>query len=633
MNIQVQICGLVLMGLLVYFYRRQKTVGLYTERIFLRSLLFTIFSVGLDVLSVIAITHMEEIPAWMLELICRAYIVSILWVLYFGLAYVLANLFNEKERTKKLKYFLIIVCCVTVIDCFLPIFYYYDGSAVYSYGASISLIYAFTLAFMIVIMYYAIRYRKKLNAKRRSAVVIWMIPWVFAAILQFMDNSLLLVGFASALGMMILFFTLENPDANMDKQMGCFNANVLLEYVKQELNKKSDFCIMLISLEQYQKQSELKRINAFIRDLVNYLDGIPEIKVFKNVEAELVILFKDKELMDCVMNDVQERFLLKKSTIAKAKNEMPYYPLFVYIEDLKNVHSAEELLRLFQYFKQKATISEGMVFSVDDAAITEGQEREIMEKTIIEALDNDRIEVFFQPIYSTKAGQFVSAEALVRIRNVDGSIIPPGKFIPIAEGTGLISRIGIRVFEKICQFIQKQNPRQYGLEYIEVNLSVIQCHQESLANTYIGIMDMYKIDPSMINLEITETASIQTRKVLLKNMMALMDYGVSFSLDDFGNGQSNLDYLIDMPVSILKLDMNMTRAYFDNKKAKHAVKATVNLAHDMQLKVVAEGVETKEQLMGMAKIGVDYIQGYYFSKPLPASDFIKLINEKRNEED
>ena len=274
-----------------------------------------------------------------------------------------------------------------------------------------------------------------------------------------------------------------------------------------------------------------------------------------------------------------------------------------------------------------------MVITVDEAAIRENHEKEEMELAIISAIEEDRVEVFYQPIYSTKLNRFVSAEALVRIRNHDGSIVPPGKFISVAEETGLIAKLGERVFEKTCQLIQKHEIQKYGIEYIEVNLSVIQCHQKNLASTYINILDKYHIDPSMINLEITETASIQAKRVLLENMMTLIDYGVTFSLDDFGNGQSNLNYLIDMPVSILKLDMNMTRDYFDKKKAKYAVKATVNMVHDMQLKVVAEGIETKEQLMAMNKIGVDYIQGYYFSKPLPTDEFLEFIKMKRNEEE
>jgi EAL domain-containing protein (putative c-di-GMP-specific phosphodiesterase class I) len=159
---------------------------------------------------------------------------------------------------------------------------------------------------------------------------------------------------------------------------------------------------------------------------------------------------------------------------------------------------------------------------------------------------------------------------------------------------------------------------------------VAQCDQKDLAERYIRIMEQNQIDPWWINLEITETASVQAKNTLLKNMKELIDFGVSFSLDDFGNGQSNLDYIIDMPVSIMKLDMNMIRSYFVDLKARFVVQAAIRMAHDMDLMVVAEGVETKEQLDTMVEEKIDYIQGYYFSKPLPADEFIAYLEKHQD---
>ena len=251
-----------------------------------------------------------------------------------------------------------------------------------------------------------------------------------------------------------------------------------------------------------------------------------------------------------------------------------------------------------------------------------------MLRTILVAMEEDRVEVFFQPIYATAEKKFVSAEALVRIRNTDGSIIPPGLFIPVAEETGMISKIGEHVFEKTCQFIKEHDIEQYGIAYLEVNLSVVQCESKTLAETYIGIMDKYQIDPKLVNLEITESASIVRKKTLLKNMNTLIDYGVSFSLDDFGNGQSNLNYIVDMPVKIVKFDRDMTQAYFENKKAQFVLKAAMNMIHDMHLHVVSEGVETAEQLAALEQLGIDYVQGYYFSKPIEARAFIEFLKVK-----
>jgi EAL domain-containing protein (putative c-di-GMP-specific phosphodiesterase class I) len=220
---------------------------------------------------------------------------------------------------------------------------------------------------------------------------------------------------------------------------------------------------------------------------------------------------------------------------------------------------------------------------------------------------------------------FVSAEALVRIKNEDGSLMPPGKFIPVAESNGSIKRLGEIVFEKTCRFIRENDLGQYGMHYIEVNLSVEQCESMDLAERYISIMDRYGIDPSWINLEITETGSIKTRKDLLRNMERLLEYGISFSLDDFGSGESNLNYIVDMPVQIIKFDSDMTQSYFENEKAMLIMHAAGNMVHDMGLKIVSEGVETQEQFRAVVEFGVDYVQGYYFSRPLPKDDFVEFL--------
>jgi EAL domain-containing protein (putative c-di-GMP-specific phosphodiesterase class I) len=118
------------------------------------------------------------------------------------------------------------------------------------------------------------------------------------------------------------------------------------------------------------------------------------------------------------------------------------------------------------------------------------------------------------------------------------------------------------------------------------------------------------------------------RKILLDNMKTLIDYGVSFSLDDFGNGESNLNYIVDFPVEIVKFDKDMTQAYFKNDKAKSVLRAATDMIHGLKLKVVAEGVETEEQLRTLERLGIDYIQGYYFSKPVDSKQYLEFIRQR-----
>ncbi|MDE6516748.1 MAG: EAL domain-containing protein [Acetatifactor sp.] len=463
-----------------------------------------------------------------------------------------------------------------------------------------------------------------MNPKRRRAIIMWMCIWIVAAVTQFLNANLLLVGFASVLGMTILFFELENPEANLDRETGAYNAHALGEYTKQLYEKQEQFSAVLIALGNNavtENNGSSQQIDRMLRDIACYADKIKNVKVFKTLERELAFLTDDEGRMWEVLQEVKDYI---NTSWPEAS------PFYVVLPDsllLRNVGELFLMLRHFRIGKRKDSTDNSII--LDETQIGQYKERERTEAMLRSALEDDRVEVFYQPIYSTRLRRFVSAEALVRIRDQEGSIIPPGKFIPIAERNGLISQIGERVFDKTCAFIQENQLRKrYGIEYVEVNLSVRQCEDLGLAKTYIHIMEKYQLDPSCINLEITESASIKTRDNLLKNMRALMNYGVKFSLDDFGNGESNLNYIVDMPVSIVKFDRDMTQAYFSSHKAKFVMEASMHMIHDMKLEIVSEGVETREQVEAIEKLGIEYMQGYYFSKPLPGEEFLNFVATK-----
>ena len=219
---------------------------------------------------------------------------------------------------------------------------------------------------------------------------------------------------------------------------------------------------------------------------------------------------------------------------------------------------------------------------------------------------------------------FTSAEALVRLLDDDGKLIFPNDFIEDMERDGKIVELGKIVFEKVCQFISENDMEKLGLHYIEVNLSTIQCLQENFAASYIEIVKKYNVDPKYINLEITETGQIAQR-ILLNNIEILKDYGFTFSLDDFGTGNSNLNYIVEMPVDIVKFDKTMVNSYFNNEIASYVMNSTINMIKGLGYKIVFEGIETYEQTLVVRKINVEYIQGYYYSKPISQAEFIEFL--------
>ena len=629
MNIQLQCCGLVIIALLIFFFFNQRRVGLFSERIFLQTITLTGVSLILDILSIVAITYMDALPIILVKGICKAYLASLVMAAAQALFYVLVDMHDEKDYLRVVGYIRIVTFGQILLVLLTPISVYRNGEVMYTYGLSVLLTYLFAVSYVLSSLVCAVVFRRVIVRNRRIAVCIWMTMWMGAALVQFFNNQLLLVGFASALGMMALYLKLENPESNMDRQFGCFHAHALTQYLDQCYERGTRQSVLLISLAGTKSDEAhgASRTESLER-LTDYLTRFPKAKVFKNNDPELVVLLPDADEMMSVYQQVRGTFWPERKDGARKDGKKSMYPFsfMALIPDILLLENTDEFYQMLQYLRaENRRKNRADIVYVDGTIFAAMRQRGEIKESVLSALDEDRVEVFYQPIYSTKQNRFVSAEALVRIRNTDGTIIPPGKFIPVAEETGIIAQLGERVFEKVCEFLQNSNVERLGISYIEVNLSVVQCEQKNLAERYITIMDKYKIRPWQINLEITESASVKTKEILLENMKRLINYGVTFALDDFGIGQSNLDYVIEMPVSLMKFDMNMTQAYFRDLKAQFVVQAAIHMAHGMDLLLVAEGVETEEQLNGMKDENIDFIQGYYFSKPLPQQEFLKFL--------
>lgn len=630
MNIQMQVCGLIILLLILYFYKRQDTVGLYTEALFRRALYTCMVCLVLDILSVVLIVNQDHFPGLLVRAECKMYLVSLVGTGYVALVYACADVLSLTRINGFARTMGIAVGAVGVAIFLLPIRIYCEGRDVYTYGLACIATYIGAVVLILVTLFYITRQGNGMNPRRRRAIRIWMVIWLISAVIQLLNSQILLVGFAGALGIFILFFELENPEANIDRKTGFFNARAFIDYVKYKYSSGEEVAGMLVSLDNaHANDIRIEHIDDIMAEVTEQIRRIPETKRFKTDDREFTLVFDNSEQMERAYNMINSRF--QKEWLEDAENVTPVslQPYYVLVPTGKVAESADEMLGFLKYFRAHCMDNpENHINIIDENSVAKKRERDAMLGTIVTAMEEDRVEVFFQPIYSTHTKKFVSAEALVRIRREDGSIIPPGLFIPIAEETGLIVKLGERVFEKVCRFITEYAPEQYGVEYIEINLSVVQCEAKSLAKCYSDIMDKYKINPAFINLEITESASIVMRKTLLDNMRALINYGVSFSLDDFGNGQSNLNYIVDMPVHIVKFDRDMTQAYFESEKARYVLQAATDMIQGLGLKVVAEGVETAEQLRELERLGIDYIQGYYFSKPIEVERYLEFLKVK-----
>ena len=222
-----------------------------------------------------------------------------------------------------------------------------------------------------------------------------------------------------------------------------------------------------------------------------------------------------------------------------------------------------------------------------------------------------------------------SAEALIRLTDEKLGFVSPEEFIPIAERSGRILKIGEIVFESVCRFLSEGVITQYGIKYIEVNLSVVECMQSSLSEKLFHTMNQYHLDPSQINLEITETATAERIGMLVKNMTELHKNGITFSLDDYGTGYSNISYMMSLPFHIIKIDKSLLWSSMKNEKAMIALESIISMIRGMNMKILVEGVENEEMVELLKKLECHYLQGFYYSKPVPENEFIAFMSGKR----
>lgn len=629
MNIQTQCCGIVLLLVLLTFYLRRKKLRLNTEKAFMFTFITALVCLILDIVSIVCITYNEHLPPFMVEFVCKSYPASIIFVALSCLRYVCTDIFMFRNH----KVWFARICGVTallgiILVYVTPIYYSFDpeNDVLYTYGPSIFITYFFTFIMILNVVGVMIYFKDRINQNRRKAVFIWISLWVIAAGIQFINNNLLLVGYAGCLGVMVLYLKLENPENNLDRRTGLFNQGAFIRYIRQLYSKKVSFSLLSIYFEQQIDDGMQEEIgDKALLKVVNYLLSVTDANAFRRTDEEFTLVFEESYKASQWLESIKRYF---QNKIDKEEHIRFKVSMF-FIEDSGMASKSEDLLYLLRYARQNSyEYSEEILTVIDKNFVDKMYQEKNTKRLILSAIEEDRVEVYYQPIYSTMEQSFTSAEALVRIKDEEGKIIPPGMFIDVAEKSGMILKLGEIVFRKVCKFIKENRIDQYGLRYIEVNLSVVQCADEHLAKTYIDIMEELKINPKWINLEITESASLNAKKILLDNMKCLMNYGVKFSLDDFGTGQSNLNYIVDMPVDIVKFDRDMINAYFENGKAKYVMNAAMHMIQGMELEIVSEGIETQKQYETMENLGINYIQGYYFSKPLPQDEFLKFISEK-----
>lgn len=413
--------------------------------------------------------------------------------------------------------------------------------------------------------------------------------------------------------------------AEHDSLTGLYNRRKFREILDNELANNRKGALFLLDIDDFKNINDilghvygdelLKRFAKVLKDMVN-----ENIIAFRFGGDEFLILLKEEELKhivsfaDKVLNAFKERivvdYLESNLTVSMGIVRFPY-----------DGNTIDELLikaDIAMYNAKKA--GKNRYFLFDKQMKLNFNYKINIENMLRKALKNEAFLLLYQPIVETNTGKVSSLEALLRLRDNN---IGPEKFIPIAEETGLILPIGKWVIKEVVKQISIWAKGGCSCLPVAINLSPRQFYDAALIDYMKKVLDEYRVDPSLLEIEITENVFAEKRHETINILNRLKNLGVKISLDDFGTGYSSLNYLTYMPIDKIKLDKKLKDRFIEDTKIMDSL---IVLLHGLNMKVVTEGVEEIEDYRRMKKAGSDYVQGYLFSKPVKQEEVEKIVN-------
>ena len=524
-----------------------------------------------------------------------------------------------------------------ILTPFIGFFYYFwDGVYYQGFGANFG--YWYVICYFVLNLAY-IAFRRKVIGKRMKLIVLIYTAVAVAMIaMQYRVRGILMTSVGNTIVLLMIYLAMQNPNEMIDAVTDIGNESALMQQIKSRLRQTkglklhtAEFAVITVRIRKMHHLNALLGIenrNAILQDIGSFLYKLGgKFHVFHNSGDMFTVIVdsvdRSREIRDQICDRFQKDWGVQQNRIVlDIAIAVQYYP-----SDFKTVPDYIGL-RNFLLEEAEHAGADAVVESSSGLA-DKFQRRNKVELAVAKAIREQTFQVYYQPIYSLKEKRIVSLEALVRLCDEELGFISPDEFIPLAERDGSIISIGAIVLEECCRFLAHHvlSNASLGIRTIQVNLSVAQCMRQDLAETILPVLEKYHIPPSMITLEVTEGAAITTPEQMQRHMKELGGMGITFAMDDYGSGNSNCSYLIRFPFREVKIDKEIVWAYFDNPIAQVVLENEIQTIRKLQIPLVVEGIEKIEQSQIMEQLGVDYIQGYYYGKPMPEQECLRHVRQ------
>ena len=501
-------------------------------------------------------------------------------------------------------------------------------------------IYFMALVYYIIALVLMFSSWQILEEKRRIGMTFFMFVVVAGVLTQLLVKQCKIEILMEAIGSVGILLAIENDDERIDFALGFYNRAALNLDVKTSLYKKTPVNYIVIRVSNSDSISKMTGAEtaSVVSDITgDYLRSLVKTKgidAWKGNPDAVYAPKPDVFVLVTYTKSIEEVEKLAEAVSARFEEPWDYNGRQISVSATllladapKRITNISELLYMVNCPLPKNT----------DKKILKGGEldylirRQAVENAVMRGLEDESFEVYYQPTYNLD-GTLHGAEALLRMHDKELADVYPDEFIPIAEQISLIDDIDNFVLETVCQFIKTGIPQKYGMNSINVNLSVMQCMRPGFVERVREIVERNGVDKRFINFEITESIATNDYEILSRVIKQLKQDGFMFSMDDYGTGYSNVSSVFSLDLDVIKIDKSLLWNARKNERGMIILENTIRMIQLMKKKILVEGVETSAQLELLKCLNVDYLQGFYFSRPIPKDEFINLISAPTPEE-
>ncbi|MDC7229914.1 MAG: bifunctional diguanylate cyclase/phosphodiesterase [Sphaerochaetaceae bacterium] len=585
---------------------------------------------ALAVLSHVHIRGLFPFPPPLARLVIILHIVSIPMFLFIWMNSIEKQLLSKRSYSllfRVQRSLLTLFCVASFVDLFLNRFFVFSPELLIIGGLGIPFMLGLSALFVLVEFYASLVRWKHIEWHERAIMVLTALFLLFSLVLFEVFRQPYMLSLSSAFMLLLSLLSRQRKELLLDLLTRIPNNQAFLEALKHAIDSSDHRTILLLDIENFRLLNERYGEDggdAILFSFAGFLKTTYEqAEIFRIGGNRFVLMFPlltHNEL-------VREVNLIKKKTAkgcSIGEMQVSFHVNIAIVEIPLQKNTVDEVVESLSFTMTEIKEKRRQPVIIFNQKLIGVRQRRldilsILRKALVE---QDMIQVYFQPIMDIDDNKPFAAEALMRLQDERMGIISPGEFIPLAEQAGLISMFTEIMLQKVCAFLIAHPSIQERLSHVSINIVAEDLAVGDIACKLLEILSQKGIDAKKIGFEVTESMALSSNPIVAKSWQALQDMGVRFFLDDFGTGYANLESLVNLPFDVVKIDRSVVS---NTTNSYELLSLIAGMLQRLGKEVIAEGVETLEQLEMVKSNRISYVQGYYFSRPLPPGEFLSWL--------